>query len=80
MAEAYPKQPQILVDGSYIEMPAKADPRDVFGTDPEFTAEQGVVTHKDTGQPQQAIVSHEIGFARHRRKIDSLGRVGIHAL
>ncbi|MDB5177895.1 MAG: hypothetical protein JWO61_278 [Candidatus Saccharibacteria bacterium] len=80
MAETYPKQPQVLVDGRYVEMPADVDPRNIFGTDPEFTAEQGVVTHMDTNPPSQPIVSHEIGFARHRRASDSLGRVGIHAL
>lgn len=29
--------PQVLVDGRYVEVPPTGDPREIFGTHPEFT-------------------------------------------
>lgn len=31
------RSPKILIDGRYVEIPPTSDPREIFGTDPEFT-------------------------------------------
>lgn len=37
VAEVLFHPPQVLVDGRYVEVPPTGDPREIFGTDPEFT-------------------------------------------